>query len=95
MAILFVTYELNAPGRDYKTLYDYLKTFTYCRGTEKKRLESSWLLDTSKTAATVRDEMIKLMDSNDVLFVTPIGRSWASFNYYCADWLNDPKRNWG
>lgn len=94
MAILFVTYELNAPGRKYQPVYDYLKKHAYCRGTEGKRLESSWLLDTSKTAKQVRDEMRELIDENDVLFVAPIKKAWAANNYYCGTWLNKDERSW-
>jgi len=94
MAVLFVTYELNRPGRDYNPIWDYLKKHAYCRGTEKKRLTSSWLLDTTKTAKQVRDEMRPLIDENDVLFVVKITKQWAANNYYCGTWLNDDSRNW-
>lgn len=89
MAILLVTYDLKAPGRNYEPVHTYLKQFTYCKG-----LESVWLLDTTMTAAQVRDALHTLIDSNDKVFVTPIGRSWASTNYGCGAWLNATERNW-
>lgn len=89
MAILLITYDLRQPGRDYATLHDYLKQFTYCKG-----MESVWLLDTTIEAPAMRDNLRQLIDDNDRLFVTPIAHGWAAWNYRCSDWLNDPDRNW-
>lgn len=89
MAILLVTYDLRQPGRDYTPVHDYLKRFTYC-----KHLESVWLLDTTHTALSIRDGLRGLVDSNDSVFVVPLQPQWASWNYSCADWLNQPYRNW-
>lgn len=89
MAIILVSYDLKAPGRNYQPVYDYMKTFTWCKG-----LESVYLLDTTTSTDTIRDEMRKRIDDNDVVFVTRLQRDWSSFNYYCGDWLNKPERNW-
>ncbi|RIV77079.1 hypothetical protein D2V04_13295 [Pelagerythrobacter aerophilus] len=90
MAIMLVTYDLKQPGRDYQPVFDHIKTnYTWCKG-----LESVWLLDTTKTAQTIRDELKALVDSNDKVFVTRLQGNWGSFNYYCGDWLNKPERNW-
>jgi hypothetical protein len=89
MAVLLVTYDLKKPGRDYKPVHDWLKKFTYC-----KDLESVWLLDTNWTPAQVRDELQKLIDANDKMFVIRLQRSWAARNFGCGDWLNDSQRNW-
>ena len=89
MAIILVTYDLKQPGRDYAPVHAYLKRFTYCKG-----LESVWLLDTTELTENVRDILSRLVDSSDVVFVTRLSRVWASWNYSCADWLNDSSRNW-
>jgi hypothetical protein len=89
MAIILVTYDLKQPGRDYKPVHDYMKTFSWCKG-----LESVWLLDTTTPTATIRDKLVALVDANDVVFVVKIARDWASARYYCGDWLNEPSRNW-
>ncbi len=86
MAIYCVTYDLKAPGRNYDEVFDYLKNFTYC-----KHLESFWLIDTTLTAAQLRDGLKSRVDSNDILFVARLQREWASRNYPCADWLNSKK----
>lgn len=87
MAIILVTYDLCAPGRDYTSVHSYLKTFTYCKG-----LESVWLLDTQRAPTTIRDELRSKIDSSDKVFVTRVTREWASWNFTCADWLNKPER---
>ena len=87
MATLLVTYDLRAPGRDYSSVHAYLRSFTHCKG-----LESVWLLDTVRQPTVVRDELLKLVDRNDKVFVVRITRVWGSFNYACADWLNRPER---
>lgn len=90
MAIILVTYDLKQPGRDYAPVHAYLKTFSYCKG-----LESVWLLDTQQACSTIRDGLRARIDSNDEVFVARLyPREWASWNYYCAEWLNDSARSW-
>ncbi len=89
MAVLLVTYDLKAPGRNYGPVHDYLKTFTYCKG-----LDSVWLLDTEKKTAAVRDHLKTLVDSNDEVFVVRLMQSWATYNYYCGEWLESSSRTW-
>jgi hypothetical protein len=90
MAIVLVTYDLKAPGKDYKSLHAHLKTYTYCKG-----MESVWLLDTSKSNAAIRDGIRPHVDTNDVVFVSRLhSNTWASVKFSCADWLNRPERNW-
>jgi hypothetical protein len=89
MAIILVTYDLMKPGKDYKSVHDYMKTFNWCKG-----LESVWLLDTTISPSAIRDKLVSLIDENDKVFVVRITREWASQNYYCGDWLNKPERNW-
>ena len=91
MTIYLVTYDLKQPGRNYAPVFEYLKRYTHCKG-----MESVWLLDTSPGSEVgIRDGMNALVDSNDKVFVTRLhDRTWASFNYACAEWLNDTKRSW-
>jgi hypothetical protein len=91
LAVYLVTYDLKNPGRNYQPVYDYLKRFTYCKG-----LESVWLVQTSLSASTIRDNLINLIDANDVIFVVQITSSadWTSFCYSCGNWLNEPSRTW-
>ncbi|HBY7276767.1 TPA: hypothetical protein MI614_11670 [Klebsiella pneumoniae] len=89
MAIYCVTYDLKAPGRNYDDVFTYLKQFDYC-----KHLESFWLIDTTLSAAQLRDGFKAKVDGNDVLFVARLQKSWASLNYSCSTWLKDSRRNW-
>lgn len=89
MAVVLVTYDLKAPGRNYQPVYDYLKTFTWC-----KDLESVWLLDTTTSTQTIRDELQKRVDGNDKVFVVRLTQTWNSLNFGCAEWLNRPGRGW-
>jgi hypothetical protein len=90
MSVLLISYDLRQPGRDYEPLHKWLRTFTHCQG-----LESVWLLDTGWTTVQVRDELRKLTDDNDRVFVCQLApRAWASSNYTCGEWLSAPARTW-
>lgn len=89
MAILFVTYDLKQPGRNYQPVHDYLRTFVHCKG-----LESVWLLDTQKSTVEVRDALKEKVDQNDELFVVKLAQNWASLNYSCSGWLKELSRSW-
>lgn len=89
MAVLLVTYDLRAPGRNYEPVFAYLKRFTHCKG-----MESVWLLDTTTPTGQIRDALKTLVDANDRIFVTRLLKDWASVNYTCGSWLNDAARTW-
>ena len=89
MAVLMVTYDLRKQGRNYQGVFDYLKKFPHCKG-----MESVWLLDTTTSAETIREGLKQVTDANDIIFVAKLSGAWASFNYNCAAWLNEPGRNW-
>ena len=74
MAIILATYDLIKPGKDYKPVHDYLKRFTHCKG-----LESVWLLDTTVSCSKIRDDLQKLVDANDKVFVVRLMRDWGEF----------------
>jgi hypothetical protein len=89
MAIYCVTYDLKSPGQNYSKVYDYLKSFTYC-----KYIESFWLIETNQTTDNIRDNLMTLTDANDIVFVARMQKNWSAFNYGCSDWLNAPGRSW-
>ncbi|MDZ7887033.1 MAG: CRISPR-associated endonuclease Cas2 [Mycobacterium sp.] len=85
MAHYIVTYDLSAPGRDYKRLFDYLKQYAYA-----KPVESVWVVETSKNAETLRDEMEAHVDNNDKIFIIRGSTAdWATRNVAkpVTDWL--------
>ncbi|SFH56410.1 hypothetical protein SAMN05216299_1232 [Nitrosospira sp. Nsp14] len=89
MAVYLVTYDLKAPGRNYDPVYDYLRGFIHCKG-----LESVWLIQTALSSLDIRDKLMSLIDSNDVIFVARLSTTWGSYRYSCANWLNEPSRSW-
>jgi hypothetical protein len=80
-----INYDVRKPGRDYTPLYDYIKSF---RGWAHP-LESLWLVRTEKAASTVRDELMRKVDSNDKVLVFDVtGDAWASnFSDAHIDWM--------
>jgi len=60
MTTYIVSYDLRKV-RDYKSLYEAIDTFTK----KEKVLESLWAINTSKTAAQLRDYLSQYMDNDD------------------------------
>lgn len=83
MAKYLITYDLNKPGQDYSGLYVAIKEI----GSWMHPLDSTWFVETSQTAASIRDALAKKVDGSDKVFVTPVS-GWASFNLAgLANWL--------
>ncbi|WP_027466092.1 hypothetical protein [Curtobacterium sp. UNCCL17] len=89
MSSFLITYDLRAPGRDYDPVYAYLKGF----GTRWRPLESVLVIATDeKTAATIRNDLVKLVDSNDQVLVIQVDHSnaaWTGFTDQQNQWLKD------
>ncbi|MCW2984100.1 MAG: hypothetical protein JWR63_1670 [Conexibacter sp.] len=85
MNTIQVSYDLRAPGRNYQPVYDYLKG----HGTWCHLLESCWLIRTSKTEATVRDELMRIVDRNDKIAAFRVTGDWwaTSFSDTTTEWL--------
>lgn len=90
MSVYAITYDLHKPNQDYETLHDTIKSL----GVYSKRFDSFWILDTSLSAAEIRDKIKKVIDSNDVLLVIEVRKHWASFNLPqgAVDWLKSDNR---
>ena len=85
MAKLLITYDLDGTEKDYPKVWEYLKKLG-----AKRALESVWLAKTDKTCKAVRDDLKKLIDSDDRLFVCRFDDNWASVNMKnnAGNWLN-------
>jgi hypothetical protein len=83
--ILLVSYDLKVPGKDYKQLYEVLKTAPGWW----HHLESTWILSTGDSISTWREKIRAAMDSNDSFIVVDItGRrrdGWLPKDAW--DWL--------
>jgi hypothetical protein len=66
--ILLVSYDLKAPGRDYESLYEVLKSAS----SWWHYLESTWLLYTSESVKNWADRIKGAIDENDNFIVVDI-----------------------
>lgn len=62
-----VTYDLDAPGRDYKKLLDEIRKMPSVRITE-----SCWLINYSGSSMELINRLANLIDPNDRLFVSEL-----------------------
>jgi len=80
-----ITYDLNKPGQDYRSLFDSIKSL----GVWNHALQNTWFVDTPYNATQVRDTLKRVVDGSDKIFVTMI-ENWASYNMSeQANWLNN------
>lgn len=86
MNLINVTYDLNAPGKDYHALVKALESFSsWCRPTK-----SQWILETNLSAAAVYEFLRAFVDANDALLVVELTREMAGHGLApkVADWIN-------
>jgi hypothetical protein len=84
---LIVSYDLR--GRD-ETSSDYTKLIEAirCYGYYAKLMLSTWIVVTDREASDVRDHLWAYMDSNDRLFVGPLGKPAAWENLIAKnEWM--------
>ncbi|SKQ48055.1 Uncharacterised protein [Mycobacteroides abscessus subsp. abscessus] len=87
MTTYLVTYDLVAPGRDYKKLFEYLKS----HGSWAHPLESTWLIVSSLSALDLCNAIASHVDTNDkVLVVKSAGvGAWRRLTQKLTDWLHE------
>lgn len=89
MNTLLVSYDLQAPGKDYQKLWDYLRSYDYFA----KPLESLWLIKTDSTPEQVRDLVCaNYVDKNDKIFIVDVtGKSaaWINLPNKVSDWIKE------
>lgn len=87
--IFLITYDLNAPGKDYNPLYDKIKSL----GDNFHPLESTWFLESHDTAHKISESLRTVMDENDSLFVVEITnmprQGWLPKTAW--EWLGEKK----
>lgn len=91
MAILLVTYDLNAQGQDYQAVTKYFQQYAYA-----KVLKSAWLIETDKVVEQVHNEFSRIVDANDTYLVTRVFQSEFKgyLNKNVVDWIDSPDRRW-
>lgn len=75
MSVYSITYDLNAPGKDYKDLYEVIKSL----GAWAHYLESTWFVDSSYSASEIRDKLKEVIDKNDSLFVAKVTTDYSGW----------------
>lgn len=84
MPIRVIIYDLNDPGQDYPAIHEQIKSYQ----AHIQITESCWAVSTNKKIPEVRDDLKKVMDKNDNLFVAGLN-GWAStaLPENVTDWL--------
>ena len=80
-----ISYDLCSPHRDYSSLYDAIRDY----GTYAKITESFWIVRSSGTSTTIRDNLSTHIDSNDKLFIAKLSgeSAWSNLNEGTTKWL--------
>ena len=83
--LYLICYDLNSPGQEYTELHEQIKTYSPWW----HHLDSTWIVESEKSAKDIRDHLGKHIDKNDELLVVKFGSSWAGkgFNKKGFDWL--------
>jgi predicted AlkP superfamily pyrophosphatase or phosphodiesterase len=85
MPMVLVSYDLNAPSKDYKALYDRLESYNGW----SRLMDSTWVIFTSHgEAQSVARDLIAVIDKNDSLFTSIVNPGQFS------GWMEDAKWTW-
>lgn len=84
MSSFIISYDLIS-NKDYDSLYDAIKAY----GVYAHILESVWIIKSSDSSVTIRDNLASYMDSDDKLFVAKLsGQSaWRNLSSEISNWL--------
>ncbi len=82
-----VGYDLRRPGQDYSSLIRALEAYPNWW----HHLDSTWVIKTNDSAATIRDNLRRYIDANDELLVASLSgeSAWYGFNSEGSKWLSD------
>ncbi len=81
--IYLVTYNLDRPDQDYKSLFAAIESV----GRAVHAMEHTWFVRTNYTAAQIRDAITVHIGASDKLFVCEAA-GWASHNMGTGNWLD-------
>jgi uncharacterized membrane protein len=85
MRTYMVGYDLNKPAQNYPDLINALKQYPNWW----HHLDSTWILKTNDSAATIRANLKQYIDGNDELLVAALNgeAAWSGFNDEGSNWL--------
>ncbi|NQU98537.1 hypothetical protein HQ533_03650 [Candidatus Woesearchaeota archaeon] len=83
MTVYCVGYDLKK-DRDYKKLFEKIKTYNSCHA-----LESMWFIESDKDVGAIRDDLKTVIDSDDAVIVIEVVEHWATRKVITGttDWL--------
>ena len=73
---LFVSYDLNAPNKDYERVFEAIKSL----GSWAKVHKSVWYVNSLYSAEQANKKIRMAMDSNDSLIVIDVSNNTAAWN---------------
>lgn len=85
--VYHISYDLKKPGKDYTDLYSEIKKLgSWCHP-----VDSTWYVDTTANATSIRDALLSVMDSTDALVVTAAGTpgAWSGLESEVSEWLKN------
>jgi hypothetical protein len=88
--VLIISYDLKNPGRNYESLIKLIKAYP-----SWARLGgSAYLIYTSNTPVEVRDNLMRVLDNNDKLFVgtAPAPSAWTGMPDEVSNWLQSNQK---
>jgi hypothetical protein len=88
MSTYLIGYDLNTPGKYYKSLIDAIESLS---GTYWHHLDSTWLIHHDGPSTDIRDSLLSHIDSNDELLVVKLTGegAWKGFNERGNSWLSN------
>ena len=75
MKTYLIGYDLHKPGQEYSPLFEKIKELA---NGYWHHLDSTWVVNSAKTATEIRDILSPYIDSNDELLVIQVAEKWAS-----------------
>lgn len=85
MTCYIISYDLRNT-RDYESLYNEIKSY----GKWARITESTWAVVTNKSAVRIRDDLSRVVDNDDRIFVVKSGVEAAWRNSRCRnEWLKE------
>ena len=85
MKCYIISYDLRKK-RNYESLYRAIQSYSQC----KQIAESTWAVVTTNSAVEIRDNLLRVMDNDDRLFVVRSGVEAAWQNSMCKNkWLKE------
>lgn len=86
MSSFIISYDLIS-DKDYSKLYEAIRNY----GSFAHILESVWIIKSSSSSSSIRDNLASYIDSDDKLFVAKLtGESaWRNLSKEVSDWIHN------